>query len=147
MPVHVSGFKEQIKDVRNLQKKIVSSEILNKLALFFMAEIKTRTLKGYDVDGSAFAEYSPKYAFVRQEKGLPTYIVDLFFTGSMMSAMTYKVNKKGIHLFFQDTVDKNNVRNPEKAFYLNKKRKFLKLNADEINEAGQMYENYLKEVF
>lgn len=146
MSVEIKNLDLINSSLKKLSGKINDKEIKNKIANFFLTTIKERTLKGYDVSGEAFEEYSPRYSLFRQKKGLPTYLVDLFFTGSMMASMTYEVNEASIRLFFQPTKDRKGVFNSLKAYWLNQKREFFSLSNDDISNAVNLYEKYIKEV-
>lgn len=145
MSVEVKGLNKLKKSLSNLHDHCDDEEIKNEIANFLLLTIKSRTAKGYDSEGEAFEEYSKAYSLFRQAKGLSVYLVDLFFSGSMMSAMTYEIAEDSIRLFFQNTKDKKEVSNSEKAFWLSKKRDFFSLNFDEILEARNIYEDYLTE--
>ena len=144
MPVEIRNLNLLARHLNDLSRRAGHKRIKNKMANFLMTKIKERTLKGYDVHGDAFEEYSPKYELFRQKKGLPTYIVDLFFTGSMMASMTYEVGESSIRLFFQPTKDKTGESNPAKAYWLHQDREFFSLSFDEISEMTRIYEAYIE---
>ena len=146
MPVEVKNLDKTISYLGKLPADFVHDKIKNKIGNFLMTKIKQRTLKGNDVHGSPFEDYHPKYAMVRKKKGLPTDIVDLFFTGSMMSSMTYTVQETSVRLFFQPTKDKKGVSNPAKAYWLHQHREFFSLSLEDITEVNNLYENYIAEV-
>lgn len=64
---------------------------LAELASLAMYRIKTRTKRGEDMFGQAFAPYSEEWEEVRREKGRQTDHVDLVFDGNMFAAMTPQV--------------------------------------------------------
>jgi hypothetical protein len=147
MSVEIKNLDKINSNLEELSERAECEKIKNEIANFLSFSIKSRTAEGYDVNGNSFEGYSPKYKLFREEKGLPTYLVDLFFSGHMMSAMTYEVSKDEIRLFFQSTSDKKGVKNSDKAFYVNEKREFFSLNLEEIKEAVSMYEKYITEGF
>jgi len=146
MTVEIKNLGSVKLSLKKLSDEIVDKKILNKIGNFLMTSIKERTLKGYDVSGDAFEEYTPRYALFRHKKGLPTNLVDLFFTGSMMSSMTYSVDEDSVRIFFQPTKDKKGVSNPAKAYWLNQNREFFSLNPDELSDAVTLYEDYIEEI-
>ena len=122
-------------------------KIMNQAALFFMDTIKDRTLKGKNVDGQSFSPYSNKYKLLREDKGLPSRVVDLFFTGSMMASMSYEIKDNDMHIYFLPTRDKKGSLNPAKASGLNKKREFFALSLSEIKEGQDFIEReMMKEI-
>ena len=146
MSIEIKNFDSVKEGMEKLSGQIFDKEIQNKIANFFMTRVKDRTSKGYDVHGQAFKEYSPQYALFRHEKGLPTYIVDLFFSGSMMSSMTYEITNDTIRLFFQPTKDRKGVSNSSKAYWLHQDREFFALSLDDIAEARNLYKEYIEGV-
>jgi len=145
MPVEIKNINKIVARLKTINRRANHKKIRNKIANFLMVAIKDRTLKGEDFKGEKFIPYSVPYAKIRDKKGLPTGIVDLFFTGSMMSSMTYETSEQSIKLFFQSTRDKNNIVNAEKAFYLDENRNFFSLNVQDIKNIVFMYENYVLE--
>ena len=113
-------------------------QLMGEVGMFVMTRIKERTAKGVDVGGSSFKPYSAQYAFFRESKGRPTDKVDLFFTGSMMSAMTPDASESRVRVFFLPTQDRSGSSNPAKAFYLNQKREFFALSPQDKREIGTL---------
>lgn len=139
----VGGERVRLK-LKNLPKNILSKAIMSEIGSFLMTSIKTRTLTGYDFKDRRFKKYSPKYKFLRNKKGLPTNIVDLFFTGSMMSSMTFEAQKEEVRLFFMSTTDKHGSVNSEKAFYVNRLRKFFALSVDDAKEVNRLLQEHVR---
>jgi len=132
--------------LKQIPKVVFSQKIMEKIGLFLMMRIKERTLKGKDVGGKEFKSYSQVYKKIREKKGLPTQIVDLFFSGSMMGSMTQEASKDEVRLFFMNTKDREGGENPIKAFRLNESRPFFSISTEEVKEICKMYDQYLEKV-
>lgn len=136
--VDIKGLKGLRSVIDRLSGGLKSTRLMGEIATFLMTEIKLRTAEGKDVNSTAFDSYSNLYAMFRKKKGYPTDKVDLFFTGSMMSSMDYKATSTTAILYFQNTQDKFGGKNPEKAYWLNQKREFFALSAEDMNEVERM---------
>ena len=101
--IDIRGIPEIQDKLDALSGSIGGKRLMSEIATFLMSEIKIRTSKGKDVDGVTFKPYSKRYAFFRQKKGHPIDKVTLFFTGSMMSSMTYTTTRTTARLFFMNT--------------------------------------------
>ena len=91
--------------------------------------IRTKTKKGIDYKGVPFAPYSEGYLKQLQKEGKPT-VVDLFYSGDMLGALTPSMVKKtGKHKATLAFTRKSNI---DKAFFnqvLNEpKREFFGFN-------------------
>ena len=92
---------------------------LGRTAEFLMDIIKTRTQKGKNADGIAFAPYKPEYKAFRREKGRQVNFPDLNFSGQMLSGMVQRSNSKQAVLFFQKFQNIKAVGNQKKRpFFL-----------------------------
>ena len=118
-------------DDRRLQQKIDKQireqprqiqTVLGRTAEFLMGLIKTRTQKGKNADGGNFPPYSTKpfffnigsknrpiyqtfdggYKEFRKFKGRQNNVVDLNFSGKMLSSMTQKSSPTQAIIFFAD---------------------------------------------
>ena len=118
---------------------------MTRIGLLIQTRIKSRTLAGRDVDGKPFKGYSPGHAKRRQKLGLPTDKVDLFFTGSMQSAMTFEADEDQVRLYFAGTADKFGGSNPEKAFFLHQDRKFFALSDEDIRVIEEEVDTYIRQ--
>lgn len=118
-------------------------DLLEELANFAMFRIKTRTSAGKDVKGQFFQPYTDRYKLFRQKHGRPTNKVDLFFTGSMLSAMTSEIEFGGVNLYFLNTEDKFGGKNPIKAFYLDQSRNFFALSNSDIRGLQEIVEDFI----
>lgn len=116
---------------------------MSEIGMFLQSRIKIRTSKGKDVDGTPFEPYNPAYALFRQKKGHPTDKVTLFFTGSMMSSMTYDATNSKVRLFFMNTEDKTEAKNPKKAFFLNEKREFFAMSREDIIGVMEIVQDFI----
>lgn len=125
--IDIRGIKSLENVLERLGGGISTTRLMKEVATFLMTRIKLRTAGGKDADGSTFIPYSPSYALFRRKKGHPTNKVSLFFTGSMMSSMSYKATSKTAKLYFLNTKDKFGGSNPIKVAGLNKKREFFAL--------------------
>lgn len=140
---------EGINPLKNLLLRLAESGITSRLLMaeigtFLVTNIKLRTAKGIDASGRSFEPYTPKYKFFRQKKGLQTEKVDLFFTGSMISSMTYKATDKVASVYFLNTSDKSGAKNPNKAAWLNEKREFFALSNSDIDEIEEIVDDFIR---
>ncbi|KKM85177.1 hypothetical protein LCGC14_1291740, partial [marine sediment metagenome] len=88
--VRVIGLRELAIKLNGMADAVAGNRrLMGEIGLFIRTEILTRTADGKDVDGDPFEPYSAPYAKWREKEGWPTADVDLFFTGSMLSALTY----------------------------------------------------------
>ena len=118
-PVTIIGMRETLRSLSYLSENINDLRLMREIGLFLISQIQIRTAEGKDVDGNAFTPYSPSYRHFRESKGHSGSKVNLFFSGSMMSAMTFTATDDAVTLFFQNTSDPSGARNPEKAFFHN----------------------------
>jgi hypothetical protein len=142
--VEIKGFRQLAKLFDVLIRDMSTKRVMSRIGNFAMTKIKDRTSEGKDVDMSPFVAYSAGHAKVRAAKGLPTNVVDLFFHGTMMNAMTFKATDDTVRLYFLPTAGKTaqgkpaSIRSPEKAYYLNEQREFFALSDKEMNEAREI---------
>lgn len=146
VPIEVRGDEKVRVSLTRLGRRLGAKRIMAQLGAFFMTRIKKRTSEGLDYKGKKFPGYSPVYALFRKKKGLPIDKVDLFLTGSMMSAMTYEAQREEVTLFFQSTQDKKGVSNPLKAFFVNQKRPFFRVSAGDIDDALNLYRKEIRQI-
>ena len=97
--------------------------------------IVLRTRQGTDVNGNAFAAYSPAYAKRRQAKGRNQSPVDLTFTGKMLAAVQTKVERLAGKVV--GTIFFNSAAEAVKAQGNQKTRRFFGLSAEQIHEINQ----------
>jgi hypothetical protein len=142
MAEHVTliGSENILRRISYLRHDIDDPKIFNEVGLFLTFKVEARTAEGRDVHDRRFEPYSPAYKKYREDEGHSGEKVNLFFSGSMMAALTFEGIPGGVRLFFQNTSDPEGVRNPLKAFWHNTgaepqpKRKFFALS--ESDRAG-----------
>lgn len=142
--IDLVGYERIQRKLTLLQSSIFSRALMTEIGLFAMTRIKTRTVEGKDVDGTPFKPYSPRYAMFRQEYGHPINKVNLTFTGSMLSSMTFNPDADRVQLYFLNTTDERGGRNPEKAFFLNEERRFFALSREDIEDIVDIVERYYR---
>jgi len=142
--IDLFGYEGIQEKLTLLQNSIFSRTLMTEIGLFAMTRIKARTVEGKDVDGTPFKPYSPRYAMFRQEHGHPTGKVNLTFTGSMLSSMTFDPDASQVKLYFLNTQDESGVSNPKKAFFLNESRNFFALSSDDIEDLMDIVERYFR---
>lgn len=139
--VRITGLKPLSKIFAVLVRDMSTKRVMSRIGNFVMTEIKQRTSEGLDVNEDLFKDYTEGHKKTRAAKGLPTHIVDLFFHGTMMNAMTFDADDDSVRVFFQPTVGKDaggypsEVKSPAKAFYLNEKREFFALSDQDMDGA------------
>ena len=127
-----------------------NKRLMGLIGHFMQLRILKHTAMGKDAEGTVFESYSKGYAKKRKAAGLPIGKVDLFWTGSMLSSMTYAEQDNIVRLFFQNTTDKFGSRNPQKAYFLQthstKPRNFFSINAKDIVAIEKMIRKYIKHI-
>lgn len=119
---------------------------MSEIGEYMRFRIQKRTAEGEDVDGKAFEPYSPAYAAARSAAGHPANVVNLFFTGSMMSSMDFEISRDKVDLFFTNSTDPTGTRNPLKAYFLNQKRTFFALSEEDIQGVVDLVNRYYNRV-
>lgn len=143
-PVQALGLQRLIKKFRYFGRQVFSERLMNEMGMRVISQIQIRTAEGKDVRGQAFAPYSRGYKLFRSKNGRPVDKVNLFFTGSMMSSMTHTATEDTARIFFMNTADPSNVRNPLKAYALNKQREFFALSAQDQQDIEEMLREHLE---
>ncbi len=143
--VRGSGIRRLIAKLRRISRGVVNQDVLDEIGTYLSGSIKVRTLAGIDVKERPFKPYSPQYAFFRRKKGLQVDHVDLFFTGSMLNALTYEsdVGDKSVKVFFMPGRDKSGMQNAAKAFYLQQTRQFFGATKDDIAAMTKIYRDHI----
>lgn len=131
--VVLTGVEELADRLDYAAAHITTKALLSEVGNFIRLRTLERTAQGVDYLDNDFEPYSPEYAFFRERAGLPTSVVDLFFTGSMLSSLTFEADRYQVRLFFMPTQDKFGMDNPAKAYFLNENREFFALNPDDID--------------
>lgn len=151
--VRIKGLRSLTKLFDVLIRDMSTVKVMSRMGNYVMHEIKDRTGKGVDVTGSPFDEYSAGHSKIRAMKGLPTSIVDLFFHGTMMNAMSVDASDDEVRIFFLPTAGKNargrpaNIKSPEKAYYLNEQREFFALSAQDQKEIAEIAIEEVDKIF
>lgn len=142
--VEVKGVRElRIKLDRVAESVASNKRLMGEIGNFVELQILTRTADGIGADDEPFEAYSVGYERRRSAEGRPTDAVDLFFTGSMLSALTHDADNDRVTLFFMDTSDKFGMRNPEKAYYNQQLRNFFALSAKDVADVTNMVSDYV----
>lgn len=153
--IDISGVEVFFENIEEGLESI--KPLLDEIGHFLQFSILARTGKGIDVEGGNFhtyAPYSKSWKKVREREGLPTDHVDLFFGGSMLSALTYETTKDSVRLFFMNTPHvpkkgrkgKSGLTNPEVAYYNNEVREFFAISLSEEKKILKMAEDYLTRI-
>ncbi len=140
--VQIRGLEGLRKKLKQIDDGIFSKALMTEIGLFAQTSIKTRTLQGEDANNAMFTPYTPEYAVFRKLKGHPVNKVDLTFEGDMLASMTFDADSDQVDIFFLNTEDKKGIKNPVKAFFLNKKRNFFALSEDDIKDINKLVKNY-----
>jgi len=132
--------------IRGMQEAIATRQMMLEIGEYIRFRIQARTAEGKDVNGKDFKPYSPQYKLFRQASGHPADTVNLFFTGSMMGSMTVAETMNQARVYFLNTqAPGSKTRNPEKAYFLNKKREFFAMSAGEVKGVQDIMERYYRE--
>ena len=148
--IRVEGLNRLIAQVNRVAGNIANEQLMGEIGAFIEFSILQRTAKGEDVEGKRFEPYSPKYKLFRRKTGHKYNIVNLFYSGSMLSALTHTAFKDRVEVYFMNTYGKtprgkpSTVSNPQKAFFLNEKREFFAISADEENAIWEMIQAHLR---
>jgi len=142
--VEIIGLKPVTDLLRVLVRDMTTKGVMSRIGNYVMSSIKNRTADGVDVDMERFKKYTTGHSKVRAIKGLPTNVVDLFFHGTMMNAMTHEATDDRVVLYFLPTTGKDakgkpsNVKSPAKAYYLNEDREFFAMSDKDKDGAQDM---------
>jgi len=148
--LRIEGLNRLIAQVERTAGNIVNEELMNEIGFFLSASILQRNAEGVDVEERRFEPYSPKYKLFRLKHNHPVNIVNLFFSGSMASSLTHTAFRDRVEVYFMPTYGKtpsgkpSKVSNPEKAFFLNEKREFFGVSAEEENTIWEMIQEHLR---
>lgn len=142
--VEVQGLRELTIKLDKVATAIASNRyLMGQIGAFVETQVLTRTARGVSADNTPFPPYNPLYAERRQDAGRPINKVDLFFTGSMLSALTYEAERQRVALFFMNTTDKYGVRNPAKAYYNQQLRNFFAMSAADVAAVEEMVRKHI----
>ena len=143
-PIVIIGLRQLIRRFRYLAHNIEDVRVMREVGLFLISQIQIRTAEGKDVDGQDFMPYSPQYRLFRESHGHVGSKVNLFYTGSMMSSMTFTPGKDRVTLFFANTTDPSGARNPLKAYFLNQDRRFFAINDEDRAGVLRIIDRYIR---
>ena len=146
MKITLTGLKSITTKLDALEDTIFSKTLMGDIGMFAMGRIKKRTIAGDDVYGIGFKPYNPLYAKERQKAGYSPSPVDLTRTGSMLSAMTYNESKRSVDIFYMNTTDTENTRNPAKAFWNNAEREFFALSNNDVEGITDIVNKYYRKL-
>ncbi|RLC88910.1 MAG: hypothetical protein DRJ03_01325 [Chloroflexi bacterium] len=138
--VNVGPVRRTLRDIADGLD--TAESLFAEIGAFVKSQIDIRTAMGVDKNERPFTPYSAAYALFREESGRST-TPNLFFTGSMMSAMTYEATARQARIFFMNTTDPSGVANPLKAYYLNEDRNFFGMSEGDVNKIVEMTERYI----
>lgn len=146
--VTIIGVAKLRRLFRILARDIVSDQVLDDIGHYLTFSIETRTLSGREIEGQPFKPYSPAYAAFREREGLQSDTPDLSFTGSMLNALTYRVEsaREQVRVFFMEGTDKTGMSNPAKAFYLQDERPFFGASLEDIEKINAIYQDHVEEL-
>jgi len=145
--VKISGLNRLTRRFNSAEQGIFTEQLMGEIATFIITSILNRTRRGVDAEGRFFQPYTPKYRMFREETGHQGSPVNLFYTGSMLSAMTFKSSKTKAEIFFINTSSKDSkITNPQKAFYNQQSRNFFAISLAERDEIREMVEDHIHNV-
>ncbi|MBI5885370.1 MAG: phage virion morphogenesis protein [Deltaproteobacteria bacterium] len=96
----ISGLDGLKVTLAKVKEGVASPEILEKAAAGLKERILERTALGRDVDGEAFAPYSPRYAKRRARAGKDAKLVTLRSSGAMLDSITTQARQTEVSLGF-----------------------------------------------
>jgi hypothetical protein len=137
--IELKGAEKLLSVLNRIRVGIEDDSVLREIGEYLVFSIKNRTEEGKDINQKRFTPYSPAYRFFRSKKGLPTNIVDLTLTGSMLNSLTYDVGHDKVKVFFMPGTDKSGASNPAKAFYLQQDREFFGYTDKDAEKILELY--------
>jgi len=145
--IKVEGLNRMLSRFSRREKGFFSSQLMGEIATYVITAILRRTAQGIDADRQPFEPYSPPYRLFREETGHQGSPVNLFYTGSMLSSMTYKASKNRAEVFFMNTsAPDQDVTNPQKAFYNQQSRNFFAISEREQEQIREMVRDYINNI-
>jgi hypothetical protein len=132
LEITLDGVNEVSIHLESIPEGLFKKSLFAEIGEYVMFRVKQRTAQGKDFKGKLFKPYSPSYKLFRKKKGRGTRLVNLKFTGSMLSAMTESAKDDQVRVFFLNTRDEFGGRNPKKAFFLNQDRTFFALSKKDV---------------
>lgn len=156
--IEIRGLDRLLRRFNHMERYFFSQELMSELAQYIITAIQLRTAEGIDAEGSEFIPYSPLYALFRESQGHPTDKVSLFFSGTMLSSMTFDATKDTARIFFMRTTSppiryrtksgrtvtrQSKVTSAQKAYFLNQDRRFFAISESEQQKIMEIVRNYL----
>lgn len=147
--IKIEGVNRLIAQIEQISGNVINEGLVNDIGIYLTASILQRNIEGIDADGRTFEPYSPKYKLFRMKHDHPHNIVNLFFSGSMASALTHTAFRDRVEVYFMPTYGKtpdgrdSKVTNAQKAFFLNEKREFFAVSKEEEIAILQMIQDHL----
>jgi len=145
--IFIEGFKAII-DGLSAFKLFETERFYNLAAGYVKSQILKRTSEGIDADYKRFKPYSPSWKYVRKKLGYPISKVDLFFSGTMLSSITWMADKNQATVFFRPTTDRRGRTSSEKAYYNQhgrQPRRFFAMSEKDMDYLVTLYLRLLKE--
>lgn len=156
--VLVKGSESVQLRLKKTRLALKNKNTFDKIGAQLKANILLRTAKGVDADGDEFEAYSKPYAKIRDAVDLPTDKVDLFFSGQMLSALSYTAEDDRVTLFFLDTPRKTKKKksgegskplstqtNASIAFFVNELRPFFDISKQDRKDAEAIVQEGIRE--
>lgn len=148
--IQIRGISRVVAKLEGIRAFRGSQLLMDEIGRGIVERILERTGKGVDVIGAEFDPYSTSYKKRREDLDLPVDDVDLFFSGSMLGALTWEASKKQVRIFFQDTPGtsiggvKPTATNAEKALYNQDKRDFFGMSSNDTVWATNLAQQWVK---
>lgn len=148
--VEIRGVERVRLKLKGIKSFKGSKLLLEEIGRGIVERILLRTSRGVDVTGSSFTPYSLSYKKQRESVGLQVDDVDLFFTGSMLAAMTYTASKTDVKIFFRPTAgtevagQKSTLASDEKALFNQERRDFFGMSSDDVEWATNLARDWVR---
>jgi len=146
--VVIQGEEKLIRTIDGLIEGIRAKGVLGEIGAYLVHSITRRTQEDHkDVSGKLFLPYVPEYSFFRELTGYGTK-VDLTVTGGMFAALTHEIFTDRVKVFFGPGFSRgSDVQHAAKAFYLQDKREFFGITAEDVSEVMRLYQINIEGAF
>lgn len=145
------GFDKLNRDLRRLASDLRSQKLMNRLGLASIRQVRRRTRKGTDVDGSPFEPYSDSHERRRAKEGLPTDHVTLKFDQyeSMLDTLDHAVARdlESVVVEFTDAEKEEIAGYHNEGEGDNPEREFMAHSEKEVDELESLVTDHLDDVF
>jgi len=142
--IDTSQWDDFVKSYNHNFSEPEREKILNEAASYIDFKILERTAAGVDVYGDEFIPYAPLTVRLRNEKGLPTKRVDLFFTGQMLNALTHDSSPDVGRVFF---LPGGSPSASEKALKNNQTRSFFGVSDEDVDNVYDIVDKAIDRIF